>query len=205
MSDEERRPLIDLENNVVRHVQSVWSGLKGHNHFFHAHLCHDTTRVRQVSWDATMSSKLQSVSLWLAASRNSSTPSYPMFFCPRSRCCLSLEEICLLNLLSSALAPIRRIIQSNKLLKMVCAITLAWGAFLDNLITFFALGAVLYTYAQLYAIFTKESIIKHIVKCKYCRKDISASAKRCAFCTSWTDGRDEKQAQPTHSDHPLDS
>ncbi|CAK5275801.1 unnamed protein product [Mycena citricolor] len=85
------------------------------------------------------------------------------------------------------------------------AITLAWGAFLDNLITFFALGAVLYTYAQLYAIFTKESIIKHIVKCKYCRKDISASAKRCAFCTSWTDGRDEKQAQPTHSDHPLDS
>ncbi|KAJ7047700.1 hypothetical protein C8F04DRAFT_1172222 [Mycena alexandri] len=58
------------------------------------------------------------------------------------------------------------------------AVTLAWGAFVDNLVTFFALGAVLYGIAEIYSTLTKENIIKHIVKCKYCRKDISQTATR---------------------------
>ncbi|KAJ7781595.1 gated mechanosensitive channel [Mycena metata] len=73
------------------------------------------------------------------------------------------------------------------------AVTLAWGAFVDNLVTFFALGAVLYGIAEIYSALTKENIIKHIIKCKYCRKDISQTATRCAFCTSWLDGREDKQ------------
>jgi large conductance mechanosensitive channel len=59
------------------------------------------------------------------------------------------------------------------------AVTLAWGAFVDNLVTFFALGGVLYGVAQIYSALTNESIIKHIVKCKYCRKDIGETV--CLF------------------------
>lgn len=55
------------------------------------------------------------------------------------------------------------------------AVYLAYGAFFDNLVKFFALGFVLYGVAQVYSSVTKESIIKHIVKCTYCRKDIGQS------------------------------
>ena len=39
--------------------------------------------------------------------------------------------------------------------------------------TFFSLGLVLYAIAQAYAFFSHDSIIKHTVRCPYCRKYIS--------------------------------
>lgn len=80
------------------------------------------------------------------------------------------------------------------------------------MITFFVLGIAIYTLAQTYTLATKEAIIKHTKKCLYCRKDIGESvrqfyfnsirtftdiipmqAQRCAFCTSWLDGREDRE------------
>ncbi|TFY54722.1 hypothetical protein EVJ58_g8692 [Rhodofomes roseus] len=71
------------------------------------------------------------------------------------------------------------------------AVTMNYGMFLDHLINFLGLGIVLYSVAQFYSFVSKDSIIKHTVRCYACRKEISAKAKRCAFCTSWQDQREE--------------
>jgi len=71
------------------------------------------------------------------------------------------------------------------------AVTMAWGLFLNNLFHFFGLGLSLYLLARLYGAVSKDSIIKHTVRCSYCRKEISAKAKRCYLCTSWLDGRED--------------
>jgi large conductance mechanosensitive channel len=47
------------------------------------------------------------------------------------------------------------------------------SAFLDNVISLVGIGLALYAIAQLYAWVSHDSIIKHTVKCKYCRKSIS--------------------------------
>ncbi|KAJ7638503.1 gated mechanosensitive channel [Roridomyces roridus] len=76
------------------------------------------------------------------------------------------------------------------------AVTLAYGAFLDNLVTFIALGFVLYGIAQMYSVFNHgASIIKHIVKCKYCRKDISQAVvpNAVVIAQAGKTGREEKQ------------
>jgi len=73
------------------------------------------------------------------------------------------------------------------------AVTMAWGSFVDNIVSFIALGVVLYLLAQAWGLLTKESIIRHTKRCKYCRKDISEKAQRCAFCTSWQDGREDRE------------
>ncbi|KAI0706103.1 gated mechanosensitive channel [Cytidiella melzeri] len=73
------------------------------------------------------------------------------------------------------------------------AVILAYGAFLDKTLMFFSLGLVLYAIAQTYAFFSKDDIIKHTVKCPYCRKYISEKAKRCVNCTSWVDGREDRE------------
>ena len=54
--------------------------------------------------------------------------------------------------------------------------------FLDKTFTFFSLGLVLYGIAQLYAFLSKDSIIKHTVRCPYCRKFVSEKvrATRCS-------------------------
>ncbi|MCJ1403954.1 hypothetical protein MMC11_007177 [Xylographa trunciseda] len=70
------------------------------------------------------------------------------------------------------------------------AVVLAYGSFLDNVLRFLGLGIALYTIAQIYGWMSDDSIIKKTVKCKYCRKRISPSAKRCVNCTSWQDGRE---------------
>ncbi|KAF3909059.1 hypothetical protein ABW21_db0202178 [Orbilia brochopaga] len=70
------------------------------------------------------------------------------------------------------------------------AITWNYGHFLEKLIQFFVLGATLYSLGQLYQLFSTEKVIKYTTKCPLCRKDISTSAKRCPFCTSWQDGSD---------------
>lgn len=71
------------------------------------------------------------------------------------------------------------------------AVVMAYGAFLDKVIRFFIIGLALYTIAQTYGYVSKDSIIKHTVKCRYCRKRISEKARRCVNCTSWQDGREE--------------
>ncbi|KAJ6257607.1 hypothetical protein Dda_7394 [Drechslerella dactyloides] len=68
------------------------------------------------------------------------------------------------------------------------AITWNYGNFLEKLIQFFILGVTLYTLGQIYQLLSRDVVIKYQIKCPVCRKDISASAKRCPFCTSWQDG-----------------
>ncbi|KIJ31532.1 hypothetical protein M422DRAFT_61645 [Sphaerobolus stellatus SS14] len=71
------------------------------------------------------------------------------------------------------------------------AVLWTYGVFLDEMVAFFELGITLYLMANLYGYFTKESIITHTYKCPYCRKQISA--KRCPMCTSWLDGREDRE------------
>jgi len=71
------------------------------------------------------------------------------------------------------------------------AVVLAYGSFLDKLFNFLGVGFSLYFIAQVYGYVSKDSIIKHTVRCKYCRKYISEKAQRCVNCTSWQDGRHE--------------
>lgn len=52
------------------------------------------------------------------------------------------------------------------------AVVLSYGAFIDNVASFLALGMFLYFIARVYSLFAKESIIKHTVKCAFCRKYI---------------------------------
>lgn len=47
------------------------------------------------------------------------------------------------------------------------------SAFLDKALSFLSLGLALYVIAQLYGYFSKDSIIKHTVRCTYCRKYVS--------------------------------
>ncbi|ATZ46737.1 hypothetical protein BCIN_02g01080 [Botrytis cinerea B05.10] len=72
------------------------------------------------------------------------------------------------------------------------AIVLAWGSFLNKVINFIGVGLALYGIAGLYQYFSQDNaIIKHTVRCKYCRKKIFEKAQRCVFCTSWQDGRED--------------
>jgi len=70
------------------------------------------------------------------------------------------------------------------------AITLNYGNFLEHMIQFFLLGATMYSLGQFYGAFTADAVIKYQVKCIACRKDISQKAKRCAYCSTWQDGRE---------------
>ncbi|QSZ34142.1 hypothetical protein DSL72_005730 [Monilinia vaccinii-corymbosi] len=72
------------------------------------------------------------------------------------------------------------------------AIVLAWGSFLNNLINFMGVGLSLYGIAGLYQYFSRDNaIIKHTVRCKYCCKKIFEKARRCVYCSSWQDGRED--------------
>jgi large conductance mechanosensitive channel len=75
-------------------------------------------------------------------------------------------------------------------------------------------GCSLYGLAAVYQYFSQDPIIKHTVKCKYCRKRINekvswparlprfkgwllltvVQALRCVNCSSWQDGREDVQA-----------
>ena len=46
-------------------------------------------------------------------------------------------------------------------------------SFVNNVIQFFVLGLSLYSIALIYTSISHDTIIKHTVKCKYCRKSIS--------------------------------
>ncbi|TFK26169.1 gated mechanosensitive channel, partial [Coprinopsis marcescibilis] len=73
------------------------------------------------------------------------------------------------------------------------AVVWAYGAFSDEVITFITVGITLYSIATAYGYFSRESIIKPTMRCPYCRKEISVKAKRCYLCTSWLDGREDKE------------
>ncbi|KZL83362.1 large conductance mechanosensitive channel protein, partial [Colletotrichum incanum] len=80
------------------------------------------------------------------------------------------------------------------------AVVLAYGSFLNQLVSFLCIGISLYGLAHVFQFFSPEPIIKHTVKCKYCRKRISnkaswnhfTQAQRCVNCTSWQDGREDR-------------
>ncbi|KAF7365046.1 Ion channel [Mycena venus] len=72
------------------------------------------------------------------------------------------------------------------------AITLNYGSFIDAVFNFFFIGITLYIAVQVYSAASHDTVIKHSVKCDYCRKYIPETAKRCAFCTSWRDGREDE-------------
>ncbi|KAI9743873.1 MAG: hypothetical protein M1818_002607 [Claussenomyces sp. TS43310] len=70
------------------------------------------------------------------------------------------------------------------------AVVMAYGTFIDKVLNLIGIGLALYIIANVYTWVSKDSVIKHTVKCKYCRKRISEKAQRCVNCTSWQDGRE---------------
>lgn len=61
------------------------------------------------------------------------------------------------------------------------AVVMAYGEFLNKLISFVVMGLVLYLSASLYGWVSSDSIIKHTVKCRYCRKRISEKVSFLLF------------------------
>jgi large conductance mechanosensitive channel len=53
------------------------------------------------------------------------------------------------------------------------AVVLAYGVFINKLLNFLGVGIALYGLANVYQLVSRDPIIKHTVKCKYCRKSIS--------------------------------
>lgn len=72
------------------------------------------------------------------------------------------------------------------------AITLSYGRFLETSLQFLFSACSLYVLIKSIQIFWHKDIVKETQKCLYCKKLISKAALRCAFCTSWLDGREEK-------------
>ncbi|PVF91396.1 hypothetical protein CPB86DRAFT_770726 [Serendipita vermifera] len=88
------------------------------------------------------------------------------------------------------------------------AVTMAYGRLLDSIINFFAIGLVLYIIVRFYGYVTSDSILKHSTKRQYCRKEISYKTGRCAFCTSWPDGREDRETSalaPTAANRQWDA
>ncbi|KAH6659678.1 large-conductance mechanosensitive channel [Truncatella angustata] len=71
------------------------------------------------------------------------------------------------------------------------AVVLAYGLFLNKCFNFLGMGLSLYGLAVIYEYLSHDAIIKHTVKCRYCRKQINIKSQRCVNCTSWLDGREE--------------
>ncbi|CAI6340787.1 unnamed protein product [Periconia digitata] len=72
------------------------------------------------------------------------------------------------------------------------AVIFAWGNFVDKLVRFLVVAVVLWVIATGYSRGSGEDIVKRQVRCGYCRKWVGEKARRCFFCTSWLDGREEK-------------
>ncbi|KAL1841971.1 hypothetical protein VTJ49DRAFT_6214 [Mycothermus thermophilus] len=72
------------------------------------------------------------------------------------------------------------------------AVVMAYGLFINKVVNFIGVGFSLYFLASMYQWISNDPIIKHTVKCQYCRKSISDKALRCVNCTSWQDGREDQ-------------
>ena len=70
------------------------------------------------------------------------------------------------------------------------AVVMIWGDTLSKVLNFLGTALALFLVARAYEIGSHDAVIARTVRCKYCRKSISAKATRCVNCTSWTDGRD---------------
>lgn len=57
------------------------------------------------------------------------------------------------------------------------------GVFLNKTINFIGLGLALYGMAGMYQYLSKDPIIKHMIKCRYCRKKINEKVRN--FLTSF--------------------
>lgn len=63
------------------------------------------------------------------------------------------------------------------------AVVMAYGVFLNKTLNFVGLGSALYALAGLYQYLSKDPIIKHMVKCRYCRKRINEKVSvSCVVC-----------------------
>ncbi|KAJ5218686.1 uncharacterized protein N7498_000785 [Penicillium cinerascens] len=71
------------------------------------------------------------------------------------------------------------------------ALVLAYGMFVENFLNFLGVSLTLFAVAHMYMFVSHNKIIKPTVRCKYCRKFISAEARRCNNCSSWQDGRED--------------
>ncbi|KAJ5098646.1 hypothetical protein N7532_005647 [Penicillium argentinense] len=79
------------------------------------------------------------------------------------------------------------------------ALVLAWGSFIENMVSFMGVSLTLFAVAHLYMAISHNKIIKPTVRCRYCKKYISIEAKRCLNCSSWQDGREDLPGE--HEDH----
>lgn len=59
---------------------------------------------------------------------------------------------------------------------------MSYGVFFNKLISFLGVGLVLYGVASTYQYLSSDTIIRHTVKCKYCRKRIS---EKVSFDFPW--------------------
>lgn len=74
------------------------------------------------------------------------------------------------------------------------AITFSYGRFLESSLQFLSSALSLYIITKLIQMVWGKQIVKESVKCEYCRKSVPKLARRCGFCTSWLDGREELQS-----------
>ncbi|OAQ63134.1 large-conductance mechanosensitive channel [Pochonia chlamydosporia 170] len=72
------------------------------------------------------------------------------------------------------------------------AVVMAYGSFIYQVVSFVMVGFALYGLAHVYTLVSHDPIIKYTKKCKYCRKRINEKCLRCINCTSWQDGREER-------------
>ncbi|KAK1215255.1 hypothetical protein PQX77_006924 [Marasmius sp. AFHP31] len=84
------------------------------------------------------------------------------------------------------------------------AVIMAYGQLIDKLLNFIIVGLTMYFIATTYGYFSNDSIIKHKIYCPYCRKQISAKAKRCPECSTWMDGREDKETSAINPPHRHD-
>lgn len=74
------------------------------------------------------------------------------------------------------------------------AITLAYGRFLESALQFFFSAVVLYLLVKTVQLFWGKQIVHETKKCEYCFQEIKKISRRCTFCTTWLDGREESKA-----------
>ncbi|PLB37743.1 MscL family protein [Aspergillus candidus] len=72
------------------------------------------------------------------------------------------------------------------------ALVLAYGVFLQTILSFFGVSLTLYAIAHIYTWISDDRVIKPTVRCRYCKKFISDQATRCVNCSSWQDGREDR-------------
>jgi large-conductance mechanosensitive channel len=75
------------------------------------------------------------------------------------------------------------------------AVTLNYGRFLQTLLNFFLISFCLYIIIRIFQLFQREAIYNKLMRCRYCKKEISKKAIRCPMCTSFLDGREEQRIE----------